>query len=204
MSCKYKLTSSCVMSKVVHVLKHKYLPQMFRTLLFPFVHSSIIPTSFSSVLARFSLPLDLECYLRVWWTAKFWSSTITVSGLLIKVGICLIWDNEDPLAINLDQLISAVQIDSCINCIWHWELCISWLLYCFCLVPLWTHQLVYDLCSVRQQWLPFQGIQGSILWDLFLAHAVEDTSLDFGMRMNKHMLDYEGQISSRCMDVCLM
>lgn len=115
MSCKYKLTSSCVMSKVVHVLKHKYLPQMFRTLLFPFVHSSIIPTSFSSVLVRFSLPLHLECYLRVWWTAKFWSSAITGSGLLMKVGICLIWDNEDSLAINLDQLISAVQIDSCIN-----------------------------------------------------------------------------------------
>lgn len=33
----------------------------------------------------------------------------------MKVGICLIWDNEDSLAINLNQLISAVQIDSCIN-----------------------------------------------------------------------------------------
>lgn len=78
------------------------------------------------------------------------------------------------------------------------------LLYCFSLVPLWTHQLVYESWSVRQWQLPFQGIQGSILCDLFLAHAAEDTVLDFGKSMNKHMLDYEGQFSGRCTDVCLM
>lgn len=124
------------MSKVVHMLKHECLPQMFRTL-FPFIYSSIIPTSFSSVLARFSLPLHLECYLRVWWTVKFWASTITV----MKVRIWLIWDNEDTLAINLDQLITAVQVDSYID------------LYL-------ALRTTYFLCSVLFLWFP----SGHIHW----------------------------------------
>lgn len=80
--------------------------------LHPFILSSIIPTSFSSVLAGFSLPLHVECYLRVCQTAKFWSSTITVLGLFTEVGILLIWN---PLAINLGQLITAVQLHFSIN-----------------------------------------------------------------------------------------
>lgn len=45
-------------------------------------------------------------------------------------------------------------------------------------------------------------IRGSVLWDLFLAHAVEDSNLVFGEWMNKHMLVSEGQAIDRCMDVC--
>lgn len=40
---------------------------------------------------------------------KLRSPTITLLSLLMKVGILLIWDNKDPLAINLGQLITTVQ-----------------------------------------------------------------------------------------------
>lgn len=92
--------------------------------------SSIIPTSFSSVLAGFSPPLHLECYLRVCQTAKFWSPNFTGLGLLMEVGILLILDSEDPLAINLGQLNTAVQIDFSIN------LCLTLRTMCFWASPL--------------------------------------------------------------------
>lgn len=114
MTCEHDLTSSCVAPKTVHMLKNQFLPQMFTTLHL-FVLSSIIPTSFSSVLAGFSLPPCLEWCLRVCQTGTSWAPNVTVLGLLTEIGILLIWYNEDPQAINLRQLINAVQIDFSIN-----------------------------------------------------------------------------------------
>lgn len=114
MTCEHDLTSSCVVPKAVHMLKHQCLPQMFRTLHL-FILSSIIPTSFSSVLAGFSLPPCLDWCSRFCQTAKSWAPTVTVLGLLTEIGILLIWDNEDPQVINLRQLITTVRTDFSIN-----------------------------------------------------------------------------------------
>lgn len=86
----------------------------------------------------------------------------SVLGLLTEVGILLIGDNEDPLAINLGPLMAAVQIDFSINLYLALRaVCFQASSLFFLSVPLWTHQLVYESRSVRQWQLPFQEFRAA-------------------------------------------
>lgn len=160
--------------------------------------------SFSSVLAGFPLPLHLKCYLRVCRIEELWSPTISFRFAYGS------WDFIDrgqwgPTGYKFGSVDGRSPDRFLHKPIFGIESCVFPGFF-----------FILSLCSPLDTsagvWVTFSqtvaaaisGIQGSILRDLFLACAVEDTILDFSKRQNKHVLDYEGQASDKCMDVCLM
>lgn len=211
MVCGYELTSSCVMSKVVPMLKHQCLPHIFRTV--PFIHYSYILffrglagffRGFSG-LAGFSLPLHLECCLRVSWSVKFCSPAICFSPAYRSWSFTDRWQWR-PMSYKFG-LVDHHALDRFLhkpvfgieNCVFPGFSIIVSLWFCFGHI---NQCMSHDQSDSGCRHL---GNSGAVSFEIpvFLARAVEDSNLVFSERMNKHMLVSEGQAIDRCMDVCL-